>query len=155
MANTHFNEQVLVFSGHSMVACCSESIFFLLLFYCFYYILLSIVKVVSYCYCCFSFKICFWRQLETFHITSTVWKEFRYGVLSCPYFRAFGMNTERYFVSLRIQSECGKIQTRKNFVFGRFSHSVHCCEVWGYWSTERPLFANMWCVARFGTTCTI
>ena len=29
-----------------------------------------------------------------------------------PYFAAFGLNTERYFLSLRIQSECGKIRTR-------------------------------------------
>ena len=29
-----------------------------------------------------------------------------------PYFPAFGLNTERYEVSLRIQSECGKIRTR-------------------------------------------
>ena len=28
------------------------------------------------------------------------------------YFPAFGLNTERYFVTLRIQSECGKIRTR-------------------------------------------
>ena len=28
-----------------------------------------------------------------------------------PYFPAFGLNTERYSVSLLIQSECGKIQT--------------------------------------------
>ena len=27
-------------------------------------------------------------------------------------------------ISLRIQSECGKIRTRKNSVFGHFSHSV-------------------------------
>ena len=32
---------------------------------------------------------------------------------SGPYFPAFGLNTERYSVSLRIQSECGKIRTRK------------------------------------------
>ena len=31
---------------------------------------------------------------------------------SGPYFPAFGLNTERYSVSLRIQSECGKIWTR-------------------------------------------
>ena len=31
---------------------------------------------------------------------------------SDPHFRAFGLNTERYGVSLRIQSECGKMQTR-------------------------------------------
>ena len=32
---------------------------------------------------------------------------------SGPYFPAFGMNTERYGVSFHIQSECGKIRTRK------------------------------------------
>ena len=31
---------------------------------------------------------------------------------SCPYFHAFGLNSERYGVSLRIQSECGKMRTR-------------------------------------------
>ena len=31
---------------------------------------------------------------------------------SGPYFPAFGLNKERYRVSLRIQSECGKIRTR-------------------------------------------
>ena len=32
--------------------------------------------------------------------------------------------TLKYCVSLRVQSERGKIQTRKNSVFGHFSHSV-------------------------------
>ena len=32
---------------------------------------------------------------------------------SGPYFPAFGLNTGRYCVSLRIQSECGKIWTRE------------------------------------------
>ena len=45
------------------------------------------------------------------------------GVFFGPYFSAFGLNTERYEVSLRIPSECGKIRTTKNFVFGHFSHS--------------------------------
>ena len=31
---------------------------------------------------------------------------------SGSYFPAFGLNTERYSVSLRIRSECGKVQTR-------------------------------------------
>ena len=31
---------------------------------------------------------------------------------SGPYFRAFGLNTERYGVFLRIQSECGKMRTK-------------------------------------------
>ena len=43
---------------------------------------------------------------------------------SCPCFSAFALDTEGYKVSLRIQSECGKIRTRKNSVFGYISHSV-------------------------------
>ena len=31
---------------------------------------------------------------------------------SGPHFPAFGLNMERYSVSLRIQSECGKMRTR-------------------------------------------
>ena len=33
---------------------------------------------------------------------------------SCPYFPAFGLNTEIYKVNLRIQSKCSKIPTRKS-----------------------------------------
>ena len=47
-----------------------------------------------------------------------------YGIFSGPYFPAFGLNTKRYSVSLRIQSECGNIRTRKNSVFGHSSCSV-------------------------------
>ena len=50
-----------------------------------------------------------------------IWKMSKYGVLSGPYFPVFGLNTKRYSVSLRIQSECGKIRTRKNSVFGHFT----------------------------------
>ena len=39
-------------------------------------------------------------------------KSVRIQSYSDPYFPAFGLNTERYFLSLRIQSECGKIRTR-------------------------------------------
>ena len=48
----------------------------------------------------------------------------KYGVISVLYFPAFGLNTERYEVTLRIQCECGKIRTRNNSVFGHFSCSV-------------------------------
>ena len=46
---------------------------------------------------------------------------------------AFGLNTERYSVSLRIQSECEKIQTRKTsntdmFPTVRFSEITHTIE---------------------------
>ena len=36
-----------------------------------------------------------------------------YSEFSGPYFPAFGLNFERYVVSLGIHSECGKVQTRK------------------------------------------
>ena len=54
----------------------------------------------------------------------TAWKVSKYGVFSVPYFPVFGLNTEIYFVNLRIQSEYRKIRTRSNFVFGHFSRSV-------------------------------
>ena len=53
----------------------------------------------------------------------TVRKVSKYGVFSGSYFPAFGLNTERYEISLCIQSECGKIRTRKSSVFGHISHS--------------------------------
>ena len=48
---------------------------------------------------------------------------------SGPYFLAFGLNTETYSVSLRIQSECRKIQTREISVFGHFSRSEEYCMI--------------------------
>ena len=41
------------------------------------------------------------------------WEVSKYGIFSGLYFPAFGLNKERYFLSIRIQSECGKIRTRK------------------------------------------
>ena len=62
-----------------------------------------------------------------------------------PYFAALGLNTERYFVSLRIQSECEKIQTRKNPVFGHFSRSVYrdsyICQ--NFWRHQEPLILKL------------
>ena len=49
----------------------------------------------------------------------------KYGVISGPYFPTFGLNTERYKVSLRIQSECGEIRTTNISVFGHFSRSAN------------------------------
>ena len=43
----------------------------------------------------------------------------------CPVFPVFGLNTEIYGVNLRTQSECRKIRTWKNSVFGHFSCSIH------------------------------
>ena len=47
----------------------------------------------------------------------------KYGVISGPYFPVFGLNTERYGVSLRIQFEYRKTQIRNNSVFGHFLRS--------------------------------
>ena len=59
-----------------------------------------------------------------FRALLTSCKVFKYWVFSGPYFTAFRLNTERYSVSVRIQSQCRKIRTRKNSVFGHFSRSV-------------------------------
>ena len=62
------------------------------------------------------FCICWWTNSVN-GLRITAWKVSKYWVFSGPYFLAYG-------VSLRIQSECGKIRTRKNSVFGHFSRSV-------------------------------
>ena len=49
-----------------------------------------------------------WSQVSGCHYVKSVLIRSYSG----PYFPAFGLNTKRYGVSLRIQSECGKIQTR-------------------------------------------
>ena len=46
------------------------------------------------------------------------------GVFFGRYFSSFGLDTEIYTVNICIESECGKIRTRKNSVFGQFSRSV-------------------------------
>ena len=51
-------------------------------------------------------------------------KQPNYGVFSGPYFPVFVLNTEIYAVNLRIQSEYGEIQTRKNSVCRYFSRSA-------------------------------
>ena len=58
---------------------------------------------------------------------STTGKVSKYGVFSGPYFPVFGLNTEIYGLNIRIQSECRKIRTKENSVFGHFSRSVVYC----------------------------
>ena len=48
------------------------------------------------------------KFIKSYHCVKSV----RIRSYSDPCFPAFGLITERYSVSLRIQSECGKIQTR-------------------------------------------
>ena len=54
---------------------------------------------------------------------TTAWNVSKYGVFSSPYFSAFRLKTERYGVSLHIQSECEKIRIRKNSEFRHFLRS--------------------------------
>ena len=53
--------------------------------------------------------------------SSTVWKKSKYGIFSGPHFSVCGVNSEIYFVSLRIQSEYGKIWIRKNCIWTLFT----------------------------------
>ena len=54
----------------------------------------------------------------------TAWKVPKCEVFFGPYFPAFGMDTEIYYVFLRIQSECRKIRTKKTLHLATF-HAVH------------------------------
>ena len=63
-----------------------------------------------------------YRKIRIFFYCHS-WKVSKYGVFSGPYFPAFGLNTERYSIRIRIQPECEKIRTRKNSVFGHFLRS--------------------------------
>ena len=65
---------------------------------------------------------------EHFAKTYTAWKVSKYGIISGPYFLTFGVNKER--ASLRIHSKYGKIRTRKNSIFGHFSHSDIIAFTW-------------------------
>ena len=77
--------------------------------------LLSLYRINWIGYFTWSTKI-FWltfdslasRYLATWNCVKSV----RIRSYSGPYFPTFGLNMERYRVSLRIQSKCGKIRTR-------------------------------------------
>ena len=46
------------------------------------------------------------------------------------FWSVFSRILNEYYVSFRIQSECGKIRTRKSSVFGHFSRSGHAVDMW-------------------------
>ena len=50
----------------------------------------------------------------------------RISSCSGPYFPAFELNIDRYSVSIRIQSECGKIRTRKSSNTDTFHKVITC-----------------------------
>ena len=55
----------------------------------------------------------FFSIYKVLGILITAWKVFKYGDFSGPYFPILGLDTERYEVFLRIQSESVKIRSRK------------------------------------------
>ena len=62
---------------------------------------------------------------------------------SGPYFLAFGLNAERYSLSLRIQSKCGKMRTRKAPNTRTF-HAMSIKDVWQvpkYASVLDPIYS--------------
>ena len=66
---------------------------------------------------------------------AAAWKVSKYGEIrsSGPCFPAFGLNMERYWVSLRIQSKCGEIRTiKKPRIWTPFTQ----CEP--FWSLIKP-----------------
>ena len=66
----------------------------------------------------------FFLQIERINFL-IISKSVRIRSFSGPYFPAFGLNTERYSLSLRIQSECGKIRTTKTPNTVQFQNSSY------------------------------
>ena len=78
--------------------------------------------------------------------SNTAWKVSKYWVFSGPYFPAFGLNTE---------SECRKIRTRKNSVFGHISPSERALKQ--HLTTPRTLQGHarcFWAVKALGHAST-
>ena len=60
-------------------------------------------------------------------------KSDRFRSFSGPYFPAFGLNTERYSVSLFIQYECGKMRTRKTPNTETFYEVTVCANMYSFY----------------------
>ena len=59
-------------------------------------------------------------------LTNTAWKLSKYRGFSGPYFHVFGLNKERYYVSLPIQFECMReIWTQKFRIWTLFTQCLH------------------------------
>ena len=71
----------------------------------------------------------------------------KYGVFSGPYFPVLGLNTKICGVKLPIQSECRKIQTRKNSVCGHFSRSE--CSLYNLCSVGGSKVSHACCTSVF------
>ena len=76
-------------------------------------------------------------------------EKYPYSEFPCAYFPAFGLITESYEVSLRVQSKCGKTRTRNIpntniFHAVHFTYKVHVCEIYHIFLNKLPgrLFQN-------------
>ena len=67
-----------------------------------------------------------------FHAVYHCIKSVRIRSFSGLHFPTFGLNTGRYSISLRIQSKCGKMRTRKTPNMDSF-HEPHCILRYDYW----------------------
>ena len=67
-------------------------------------------------------KIFAWKS-DLLIIVDIAWKASKYVVISGLYFSVFGLNMKN-LLNLHIESECRKIWTRNNYLFGHFSCSV-------------------------------
>ena len=82
---------------------------------------------------CWSYFFIFPWHLKmgrVLNCTSLLWKmhcvkSVRIRSFSVPYFPVFRLNTERYGVSLRIQSDCGKIRNRKTLNTDTFQALIY------------------------------
>ena len=101
------------------------NIFLLILLWVDIFIASIVLKPITIFLCQFSPGV-----LENFAVTTiiffiaTAWKVSKYGVFSGPYFPAFGLNTERYSVSLRIAPNAKKYGPEKTSILGHFSCSA-------------------------------
>ena len=102
---------------------CWNNIFgFFHVFFLFFYLLqIYIVCILSY-----SIVFCIFLQSYSYFDFTILRKNVLIRSYSGPYFPVFGLNTERYRLSLRIQSECRKLRTRQqtNSEYRHFSRST-------------------------------
>ena len=68
--------------------------------------------------------MCISSVISVLFIRQPLHKKYQYSEFSNWYFPAFGLNTEIYTANLRIQSECGKIQTRNTLNTNSFHEYV-------------------------------
>ena len=97
-------------------------LYFILFLFLFIYLFIFFIFILS-----LIFIIFFWNYILQKLLIQQCVKKVRILSFSGPYFPAFGLNTERYPVSLRIQSKCRKIWTRKTPNTNTF-HAVQGCE---------------------------